>query len=425
MLLLNADQQAAAQRFTAFMLSDEKEFVISGAAGVGKTTLLKHLMQLKDEINLAAILGTKVLEEWSLTATTNKAAEVLQTSTGISACTIHSLLGLVVRNDFETGVSKISRKPNSDVVSNRLIVVDECSMVDSQLRKYISECTYNCKIVYVGDHCQLAPVGELISPVFSKNKSAVLNTIVRSQHTPEITVLCKQLRETVETGIFKPIFDQSGVIDYLNPEEAQQVIEKTFVDDLHADARILCYTNNKVLRFNQHIRSQRNLPDHFTAGEWVISNGMAYTVNGKKDLARLRVEQEVEILEVSAETIYPFWVRSKKFQLPVYHVLTPRGEYRVPVSVSDHRDMIKETARIKEWPAHFALREDIADLRPRDACTVYKAQGSTYREVFVDLSDIGTCTNASQAARMLYVACSRPTHRIYLLGGLPARFLGE
>ena len=69
--------------------------------------------------------------------------------------------------------------------------------------------------------------------------------------------------------------------------------------------------------------------------------------------------------------------------------------------------------------------EDIADLRPRNACTVYKAQGSTYREVFVDLTDIGDCRNPSQAARMLYVACTRPTHNIKFIGNLPARFKGE
>ena len=39
-------------------------------------------------------------------------------------------------------------------------------MMDSLLRKHLMESAVNCKIIYVGDHCQLAPVGEDISPIY-------------------------------------------------------------------------------------------------------------------------------------------------------------------------------------------------------------------------------------------------------------------
>lgn len=425
MLQLNEGQLAAAQQFIGFLLSNQKEFVISGQAGVGKTTLLKHLMELQEAEGIAAVLGTTILSEWSLTATTNKAAEVLQVATGFPATTIHQLLGLIVRNDYENGSSKISRKPNSEVIGNRVIVVDECSMVDTQLRKYIEECTINCKIVYVGDHCQLAPVGEPISPVFRDNNTVELTQIVRSQGAPPITRLCQQLRQTVETGIFMPIKGEPGTIDYLSPEEAQREICATFVDDLHADARILCYTNNKVLRFNQFLRDQRGLPSHFVPGEWVVSNGMCYSTAGKKAAVRLRVEEEIEIISVEDVQPFPFFMQNKRYELPIYEVTCTKGSFRVAKDVNDWQGLIKEAGKLKQWPTYFELKEQIADLRPRDACTVYKAQGSTYRDVFVDLSDIGTCTNPSQAARMLYVANSRPTNRICFIGQLPKRFLGE
>lgn len=372
---------------------------------------------------MGSLLGKKPITEWALTATTNKAAEVLQNATGIEASTIHSFLGLRVQNDFESGRSKIIRKGNSEIVENTLIVVDECSMVDSELRKYIDQSTINCKILFVGDHCQMAPVMETLSPVFADNDPVYLKTVVRSQHTPAITALCAQLRETVETGVFHPMAAEPGVIEYLDPESAEIEIQKTFLHDLKPDARILCYTNSKVLRMNNYLREQRGLPGRWTADEWAVSNTMTYGLGSKASRPVLRVEQDVQILGVDDDEPYQIHVRGKNYQLPVYTVTTGYGGlFRVPVDVTEYRDLVKELARMKEWPAHFNLKENIADLRPRDACTVYKAQGSTYHTVFVDLSDIGSCPNAAQAARMLYVACSRATHRICFIGQLPARY---
>lgn len=424
MLTLNADQEAAAAAFTAFMVSPERELVISGAAGVGKTTLLKHLMRMKDPSLMCSLLGKKPITTWALTATTNKAAEVLQQATGIEAKTIHSFLGLRVMNDVENGRSKITRKGNSEIIEDTLIVVDECSMVDSELRRYIDQSTINCKILFVGDHCQMAPVMEPMSPVFAQNDPVYLNTVVRSQHTPAITALCEQLRESVETGVFLPLEGNGESIQYLSPDEAEIEIQKTFLHELKPDARILCYTNAKVLRMNDYLREQRGLSSTWSVDEWAVSNTMTYGIGSQASRPVIRVEQDVQILEVGEPEGYKVRVRGKDYELPIYVVRTQAGMFRLPVDVNEYRGMVKELTRLKEWVPFFNLKENIADLRPRDACTVYKAQGSTYHTVFVDLSDIGTCTNASQAARMLYVACSRATHRVCFIGQLPARYAG-
>jgi energy-coupling factor transporter ATP-binding protein EcfA2 len=422
MLTLNADQEAASAAFTAFMVSPETELVISGAAGVGKTTLLKHLMQLQDPSLMCSLLGKKPITEWALTATTNKAAEVLQEATGITATTIHSFLGLTVMNDFETGRSKITRKGNAEVKENTLIVVDECSMVDSELRRYIGLCTLNCKIVYVGDHCQMAPVMETVSPVFADNQPVLLNTVSRSQHTPAITALCTQLRATVETGFFNTIAANDPAIEYLDPAAAEAEIQKVFVHDDKPDARILCFTNSKVLRMNNYLRQQRQLPSKLTQDEWAVSNTMTFGLGPRNNRSMLRVEQEIQVLEVSDSGPWEMVYQGKTYELPIYLVRTTAGTFRVPYDMDEYRGLVKQFAKLKAWPTYFSLKENIADLRPRDACTVYKAQGSTYRTVFVDLSDIGTCTQPAQTARMLDVACSRATHRICFIGQLPARY---
>lgn len=58
------------------------------------------------------------------------------------------------------------------------------------------------------------------------------------------------------------------------------------------------------------------------------------------------------------------------------------------------------------------------DLRAAYACTINKAQGSTYDKVFIDLDDIKKCNSGNQIARMLYVGVSRARLIVYLCGDL-------
>ena len=89
---------------------------------------------------------------------------------------------------------------------------------------------------------------------------------------------------------------------------------------------------------------------------------------------------------------------------------------------SDRDDAMKYYSSRKQWDRYFKLKGNFPDLRSVAASTTHKAQGSTYDTVIVDLADIGTCTNMEQTARMAYVALSRPKHRIFIRGQLPARY---
>lgn len=419
---LTDDQKAAAAAFTAFMVSQDKEMVISGPAGVGKSTLLKELMESQDHIKIQGLLGVDPIQNWELTATTNKAAEVLQRSSGKEASTVHSLLGISVVTDFKTGRQTLKRKESSPILRDSLLVIDECSMIDKQLDRLIDESTINCKILYVGDHCQMAPVMEDLSPVFMRNEPVKLTQVVRSQNSPPITNLCAQLRRTVETGIFQPIYEVPGYIDFMTPEVAQETLKHYFIDNpdtLGHQSRILAYRNQQVIEFNDWIRNSRGMPPELTVGEWVISNNSTYFCQGGNP--RLRVEQEVQIKGIGPLVNFNI---SGNENILVRQITTTAGDLWVAQDRGHQDALMKYYAKQKDWVAYYRIKDWLADLRPRDACTVYKAQGSTYQDVFVDLRDIGRCTNPNQAARMLYVACSRPTNRIYFIGRLPDRFQG-
>jgi hypothetical protein len=75
-------------------------------------------------------------------------------------------------------------------------------------------------------------------------------------------------------------------------------------------------------------------------------------------------------------------------------------------------------AKDKNWGPYFRMKEEWADLRPIHASTVHKAQGSTYRKVFVDMDDIGRNTRWRDLVRLLYVAITRASHEVHIFGDI-------
>ena len=115
-----ADQQVLMDEYIKFILDPARPvFVINGRPGCGKTFMVKPLIEKTEEITqfLSTLLKDDNTLNVVLTATTNKAAEVLSEKTGIQASTIHSFLGLRVFNDYSTGKSKISTTNSYSIVN--------------------------------------------------------------------------------------------------------------------------------------------------------------------------------------------------------------------------------------------------------------------------------------------------------------------
>jgi len=112
MSTLSPDQQDAADTFMEFLLTEGAgEMAIEGHAGTGKSYLTKHLLEAargaKDLLKLLTNVDDGV--RIRLTATTNKAAAVLQELAGEPAQTIHSMLKIKVFNDVRKGVTKLNK----------------------------------------------------------------------------------------------------------------------------------------------------------------------------------------------------------------------------------------------------------------------------------------------------------------------------
>ena len=428
---LNSDQKNGVQEVLKFLMSDEKFLSISGPAGTGKTHLMKFIMKhtLREYKDICKLLGQRYIDfEIALTATTNKAADVLSVVTGFPSRTIHSFMNLKVKDDYDTGKSKITKTKEWKIHSKTIIFVDESSMIDPDLYGYIIAGTdQTCKVIFLGDHCQMAPVYEKISPVYANEKNIIrLTQPMRNAGQPALMALCQQLRDTVETLDFYPIQEVPGVIDYLDDAQAYQFVEDTFKDE-DPSCRMLTYSNARAQEYNGYIRALRGHPTAFTEGEVVVNNSAIPVAMGSGSKI-LQVEAEV-VIESVEQTIITLLAdkADPTSSFDVYPVtFKEKGGsvgfgIQVPVNYDHVKRLSNAYARQKNWDRYFWLKNTFPDFRQKDACTVYKAQGSTYETVFMDLTNIGTCTAADQLARLLYVAASRATTRLVLYGQLPAR----
>lgn len=431
---LTDDQQKGADAFFSFLMSDEKFFVISGSAGVGKTYLMSHLCKrvMQDYEDACKLLGQPMIyQDLVFTATTNKAAEVLENSLGMDVQTIHSYLGLRVFDDYQTGKTKLSKTNKWKIRHKRVVFIDEYSMIDKKMLEIIDESFENSKIIFVGDHAQMAPVNEKTSAVDGAVDPAnfvVLTQPVRNADAPPLVDLCKQLRNTVETGVFHPISPVPGFVEYLDDEQMQEKLEEHFID-MDPSARVLCYTNSRVQFFNEGIREQiRGMDPEYGVGDILVVAQTA--MSGDRTL---NVEREVQIVSLSeieedtrCQDIFtdeqPILYRTARVQClsgaqEFFNVRLALEMERVNLAKQYYKNQ-------KAWADFFDLKNSYADLRDKAACTVYKSQGSTYDTVFVDIGNIGTSFDPAQVARMLFVAISRAKSKVYLYGQLPNKYHG-
>ena len=420
---LNKEQQSAFIDNIDFINDSSRKYHnVSGGAGTGKTYFIS---QVADGI-LRHKDSKSPLHTVEITATTNKAAAVIKDAMphrATSIQTVYSFLNLRVSENFSTGEVKCVPTKNWCVYSGVFLIIDECSMVNSELFKYLEMAVDNtCKVLFVGDKNQLAPVKEHISPIYKKNyTTSYLKTPVRNAGQPALMALCEQVKETVLTGVFTPIVEVPGVIDFLDGGQLKGVMERDY-DQEDVGKRILSYTNRRVVEYNTYIRQIRGYQEPFEVGE-ILSNNSAAELAGKE---RMYTDQLVRVVEILSNQVNSDVVPGEDLETITLVVedLSHKGQYEVTAFADpeDRANVLKYYAGLKKWDRYFKAKNTFPDFRSVAASTTHKAQGSTYDDVIVDLADIGKCTNNGQTARMQYVALSRPKDHIFIRGKLPERY---
>lgn len=247
-----ADGQAAAIRQAV----TQKVLVITGGPGVGKTTIVRGIL----EIFLAKKLNCR------LAAPTGRAAKRLSESTGREALTLHRLL------EYGAGGAKRDAERPLDL---DVLIVDETSMVDILLmNNLLRALPARACLILVGDVDQLPSVG----PGF------VLGDLIASRAVP-VARLTEIFRQAQDSGIVQAAHailhgkkpqsappDKLGDFYFVESEQPEQILERVltllqeriparFHLDPFRDVQVLTPMNRAdlgVFQLNQRLQEALN-----------------------------------------------------------------------------------------------------------------------------------------------------------------------
>ena len=206
-------------------------FRLFGYAGTGKTTLARHIADGVDgEVKFAAFTG--------------KAALVMRNKGCDNASTIHSL----IYRAKESGVEQPSFELWDDAPASKakLIVIDECSMVDAELGRDLM--SFDCPLLVLGDPAQLPPIqgGGFFT---DSEPDAMLTEVHRQAQDDPIVRMSMDIREGRELEIGR--HGESEVVprSELDPDRV-----------MGAD-QVLVGRNNTRRAYNMRVRQKLNIED--------------------------------------------------------------------------------------------------------------------------------------------------------------------
>lgn len=317
-IILTNEQQNIYNDLINFIKSDtERELLLIGYAGTGKTTLVAKF--INDLIN------TKLCNNIVMVAPTHKAVniaksklfagkkiqEIDELSKIINIMTIHKLLNYrrYMNSNGERFFGKSKFTPLWSIYN--LVVVDECSMLSNQIildikSQLSNPGNPNVKIIYVGDPAQLPPVNQQVSKIFNDSiKSLVLDKIIRTSNeqimlmsnSHRTWIFSKNINDIPHIGDFES--DSIKIYSILDNETKKWLNEfisllknnENQMIEEHNNNIILTWTNKKSNQYNQYIREKLfNKKDlaYYEIGEILIFNDF-YT--------KILIFEEIDILD--------------------------------------------------------------------------------------------------------------------------------
>lgn len=166
--------------------------IITGGGGVGKTHIVKNIVNIAEEHGLGC----------TLMCPTGKAAQVLHQKTGHPAGTIHKILGINKNNNIPCKL---------DV---SFVIIDEISMVGLQEMNWVIESiseSPNTHLVLVGDYQQLPSVspGNILSDLINcgKIKTTFLTKIYRQSEHSYIPIYARDIARGIVPKISEDCTD--------------------------------------------------------------------------------------------------------------------------------------------------------------------------------------------------------------------------
>ena len=397
-MTLTNEQQIAADAIRQFLESDEREFVLIGYAGTGKTYTIGKALSHRGNIQYVA--------------PTHKAAGVLRDSTGQETTTIHTLLACRKSRDLQTGQSGFFPNFEKEKASSAsIVVVDEASMIGTEMRRWLLEAVTfsSTKIIWMGDPCQLPPV-EDESVVFTSGlPHARLETIMRNAGDVQRAATNVRLK----IGDADTQWAEPG-------ENLFRVGQDEFLAaylERRATAKLIAWRNDVVEWLNDWVRDQLyhdKKPYHVDERLVVVS-----TWANHGETVMLHAEDELVVAGFNPTkfgelTGYFLDVHHAKYGLITLPVIAKESQLKYARQLLDLKKRASASRKSADWREFFDLQEQFVSVRPGWSTTVHKSQGSTYDQAFVVETDIRGCSDHLTRNMLTYVAYSRAKEELWI-----------
>jgi exodeoxyribonuclease-5 len=338
------------------------------------------------------------------------------------------------------------RKKGAEHISLDVVVVDECSMLDSELMTHIDRHLGHVFVLYVGDPAQLPPVNEKESLSFQTASKSHLSSIVRQAADNPVIKAAHVIRSSqggpldmswVKRENAKPM----GV--YIPNGGTDDWMKKAFTsDEFQKDNdtfRYLCWTNERVAQINTKVRRwiYGETVEPFAIGENALIRAPIFSpINPRRPTEDRKIlfntNEEAPVLAIQRGHIGHRFeatetLDSWEADIPAWQVTLLHSDgSKVPVTIpQDYADFDAVNSRLvseaktepKRWGHRHDFAQDVARLQSVYALTTHNSQGSTFRNVFVDVGDIKrrARTNVLETQQMLYVAATRASHALMLV----------
>ena len=385
---LNEQQAQAIEALRKWWYNGNKQvFQISGAAGTGKTTLIRYLInEIKlehDEVLFTAFVGK---------------ATLAMTRNGLNAKTLHSAICYCkdepVLDENGNVVTEYNRRVTKRVFTRRrkidprirLIVVDEGSMVPAKMADWLLK--FKVPIIVLGDLNQLPPV--IGDSFFLKEPDVVLTQIMRQSSESPIPYFAQNVLQN-GTKCLSPGLQIGDKINVLSKADITPELLKDY--DV-----IICGTNKTRNNLNTYIRERiyGRTQDNPVIGDklicrendWTFSVDDVYLINGLIGY----------VTDIDLESISDY---------------TMKIDFKPEFMDNEFKNVTLDRIYMGLSPNDKRFyRSNYHKFEYGYAITCHLSQGSQYNRVLVFNESFGT---AEERRKWLYTAVTRAIDKVTIL----------